>query len=131
MGQVAFDALTQQLAGATLQSLLLTVMEQRAAGRSPADVLAQYRRDGFCRPAAADLRVMTALDAQLLSAAVGFDAIELAPVAPLGTCSTVALTHQNRVLSALRATELVSIRPMSWRSSAPTGSARRRRPPCT
>lgn len=33
--------------------------------------------------------------------------IELSPAAPLGVCSPVASTSQNRVLSALRMTEVV------------------------
>jgi hypothetical protein len=88
--------------------VLLEVVHRRAEARTPAEVLAQYRRDGFCRPAAVDQRTSVALDAHLLDAAEGFEAIELPPVAPLGACSTVALTDQNRVLSALRATEVVS-----------------------
>jgi hypothetical protein len=88
--------------------VLLEVMQRRANGRTPADVLAQYRRDGFCKPALVDQRTSIAIDAHLLAAAVGFEAIELSPVAPLGACSAVALTDQNRVLSALRSTEIVS-----------------------
>lgn len=40
----------------------------------------------------------------------GFEVLahELSPVAPLGSCSTVALTDQNRVLSSSRMTEVVS-----------------------
>src|SRR5512143_416644 len=83
-------------------------MRRRAAVRTPADVLAQYRRDRFVRPAELDQRVLVELDGHLLAAAAGFDAIELSPVAPLGTCSTVAATDQHRTLGALRATEVVS-----------------------
>ncbi len=88
--------------------MLLEVMQRRAKVRAPADVLAQYQRDGFCHPAAVDQRTSIAIDGHLLAAADGFEAIELSPVAPLGACSTVALTDQNRVLSALRSTEVVS-----------------------
>jgi hypothetical protein len=83
-------------------------MRQRAAARTPAEVLAQYQRDAFCRPAAIDLRVSLEIDRQLLAAADGFEAIELPPVAPLAACSSVARTSQNRVLSALRSTEIVA-----------------------
>jgi hypothetical protein len=104
------DALAalDRLAGTELQSALLEVMRRRAAARGPADVLAQYRRDAFCRPAAIDQRVFVAVDGHLLAAADAFTALELSPVTPLGTCSTIALVDQNRVLSALRATEIVS-----------------------
>jgi len=103
-----FERLARELSGSELTSALLDVMRARAAARTPAEVLAQYRRDTFVRPAAADLRTQLAIDAHMLAAAGAFEAIELAPVAPLGTCSTVAVTAQHRVLSALRSTEVVS-----------------------
>jgi hypothetical protein len=103
-----FERLATGLSGSTLQSVLLEVMRRRAAARSPADVVAQYRRDPFCEPASVDQRTSVAIDGHLLAAADGFEAIELSPIAPLGACSAVALTDQNRVLSALRATEIVS-----------------------
>jgi hypothetical protein len=96
------------LAGSELQSVLLDVMQRRAGGRSPSDVLTQYQRDGYCSPASVDLRTSLAVDSHLLAAAEEFEAIELSPVAPLGACSAVARTSQNRVLSALRMTEVVS-----------------------
>jgi hypothetical protein len=104
----AFERLAAGLSGSELQSLLLGVMQRRANARSPSEVLAQYRRDGFSRPAAIDQRTSLAIDSELFAAATSFEAIELSPVAPLGTCSSVALTNQNRVLSALRGTEIVS-----------------------
>lgn len=83
-------------------------MQRRAAERTPHEVAAQYRRDRFVSPSPIDLRTSHAVDGHLLAAADGFDAIELSPVTPLGTSSTVAPSSQNRVLSALRATEVVS-----------------------
>lgn len=108
VGEAAFERLAAGLSGSELQSVLLEVMHHRAKGRRIADVLAQYERDSFVRPAAVDLRTSLAIDTHLVESAVGFDAIELSPVTPLGTCSTVALTDQNRVLSALRGTEVTS-----------------------
>jgi hypothetical protein len=108
LGQDAFERLASGLTGSELWSVLLEVMQRRAAARTPADVLAQYQRDAFCRPAAIDQRISVELDRQLLAAADGFAAIELSPVAPLAACSSVAPTAQHRVLSALRATEVVA-----------------------
>lgn len=104
----AFEQLATQLAGSELSSVLLEVMRQRAEARTPAEVVAQYQRDAFCRPAAVDLRTSLEVDRHLLAAADGFEAIELSPVAPLAACSSVARTAQNRVLSALRSTEIVA-----------------------
>lgn len=108
LGTAALERLAAGLSGSELQSVLLEVMHRRAARRAPRDLVAQYQRDAFCAPAAVDQRTAVELDAHLLAAAVGFEAIELSPVAPLGACSVVALTDQKRVLSALRGTEVVS-----------------------
>src|SRR5262249_30965104 len=103
-----FEQLAEGLAGSELQSMLLEVMRRRAAARTPAEVLAQDRRDRVTRPAPVDQRVAIAIDGHLLAAADGFEALELSPVAPLGVCSTMAPTDQHRVLSALRGTEVSS-----------------------
>jgi hypothetical protein len=108
LGQQCFDHLASELSGAQVQSLLLEVMRQRAAARTPAQILSQYEAGRFCTPAAADPRVSLAIDNELFTAATEFEAIELSPVAPLGACSTIALTDQNRVLSALRTSEVVA-----------------------
>jgi len=108
LGDAPFERLASELTGSELQSLLLEVMRRRAAARTPGDVLAQYQRDPFIRPAQVDQRVAVEVDGHLLAAADAFTALELSPVTPLGTCSTVALVDQNRVLSALRGTEIVS-----------------------
>ncbi|HWB75895.1 MAG TPA: hypothetical protein VG755_13095 [Nannocystaceae bacterium] len=100
--------LAHEIGGSELQSLLLEVMRRRASARTPAEVLAQYRRDRFTAPAAVDQRTAVAVDAELLAAAASFTAIELSPLAPLGSCSTVAPTDQHRVVSALRGTEVVA-----------------------
>lgn len=108
VGEPAFERLASGLSGAELHSVLLEVMQRRAAARAPKDLLAQYERDSFCMPGLNDLRASVEIDGELLAAAEGFEALELSPVAPLGVCSVVAKTHQNRVLSALRGTEVVS-----------------------
>jgi hypothetical protein len=103
-----FEQLGRQLPGSQLQSLLLEVVRERARARTPAEVLAQYLRDRFTSPAVVDQRVAVEVDRHLLAAAHAFEAVELSPVAPLATCSSMALTDQHRVLSALRGTEVVS-----------------------
>lgn len=104
----AFALLAEELPPSTLWSLLLEVAERRAARRRPADLVSQWERDPFVRPGAVDQRAAVRADALVLDAASAFEAIELSPVAPLGVCSVMAKTTQNRVLSALRGTELVA-----------------------
>ena len=108
LGGPLFKRLAEELSGPELQSVLLEVMQRRAARRTPGELVRQYRQDGFCEPSPVDLRTSLSIDLQWLEAASTFEAIELSPVAPLGACSLVAPTHQHRVLSALRGTEVVS-----------------------
>jgi hypothetical protein len=103
----AVEALTRGLPASRLWSLLLHVLAARSR-REPARILDQWSRDGFTAPADVDQRTFLELDRLLLGAAAGFDAIELSPVAPLGASSAIALTSQNRVVSALRGCEVVS-----------------------
>src|SRR5262249_737306 len=104
----AFELLARDLPGTELHSLLLEVMHERAAARTPADVLARFAHDRFVTPAPVDQRALVAIDAAMLAAAAEFEALELSPLAPLGTCSTMALTDQHRVVSATRGLEVCS-----------------------
>jgi hypothetical protein len=106
--EVAYAALAKGLAASELWSLLLGVAEQRAAQRSAAQVLQQWEKDRFVSPAHVDQRTLNQLDSHLLATASAFEALELSPLAPLGSCSTVALASQNKIVSTLRGTEVVS-----------------------
>lgn len=55
-----------------------------------------------------DARTVHALDGIALAAAGAFEALLLSPVAPLGVCSVLGPTSQDRTLSASRGTEVVS-----------------------
>ena len=104
----AYASLARGLSASSLWSLLLDVMSARAGERTVTDLMQQWQRDRFTEPALIDQRTIVAIDAHLLAAAEKFDAIELSPLAPLGASSVVALSSQNRVVSALRGTEVVS-----------------------
>src|SRR4029434_1523291 len=62
----------------------------------------------FVQPAIVDQRSLIEVDGHLLGAAPAFESIELSPVAPLGVCTIMGHASQNKVLSALRGTEVVS-----------------------
>jgi hypothetical protein len=87
---------------------LLDVAEARATRRRPAELVEQWDRDRFVQPAIVDQRSLVEVDGHLLGAASAFESIELSPVAPLGVCAIMGHASQNKVLSALRGTELVS-----------------------
>ncbi|WP_410821307.1 hypothetical protein [Micromonospora sp. 050-3] len=97
------------LSSADLRSLLLSVARDRAAATRPSEVVRRWREDRFVRPAGTDPRVLARVEArmwQLLPADVA--GVELPPVVPVGTCSAVAPVSQNRIVTTMRASEVLS-----------------------
>lgn len=86
------EVLADRLTPTDLQSLLLEVYRRRAAKITAATLLSQHAQNRFVRPAVTDPQVLLAFD-QLAFAhsCPPYTPVELAPVAPLGACSTVAL----------------------------------------
>lgn len=100
------DALGERLSASDLQTLLLEVFRIRASLQSAPELLAQYERNRFVRPARAGAVGFQEFDALAFSLLPpGFEALELSPLSPLGACSSVASVDQNKVVSALRGTE--------------------------
>jgi len=102
--------LSEQLTGSELSSLLLAVFEQKTSGIKPAELLMQYRRNRLVQPSG--LAMIGLLESQLAGLQFfgerGFVPVELSPVAALGSCSVVAAVSQDKVVSALRNTEVVA-----------------------
>jgi ribosomal protein S18 acetylase RimI-like enzyme len=87
---------------------LLAMARAHAARKRPADVRAQYGRDPFVAPSPIDLRTAHELDAIALSAAREFEAVLLSPLAPLASCAAVSPSHQDRIVTTIRGSEVVS-----------------------
>src|ERR687897_675592 len=87
---------------------LMALARAQAARRRPVELLQQWQRDGTVGMADLDLRDAVKLDGIALAAADEYDAVLLSPVAPLGMCSVLAPTSQDRTLTTTRATEVVS-----------------------
>lgn len=107
-GESAYAALARGMPASEVWSLLLNAMRERAEHRSAGALLQQWENDRFVQLSYIDQRTLLDLDSHLLAAAHEFEAVELSPLAPLGTSSSVALTTQNRVVSTVRGTEVVS-----------------------
>jgi hypothetical protein len=110
IGAEAYAALADGMLASEVWSLLLDLFERRAARREPVDLVRQWEHDRFTSPAIVDQRTLNELDGHLLAAAAAaeFEALELSPLAPLGVCSVVGPTSQNKIVSAIRGTEVVS-----------------------
>lgn len=102
-------ALEHGLSPADLQTLLLGVSRRRAAAVGPARLMRRWREDRYVQPSASDPRRVWALEARLWALLPGqFTGVDLSPVAPLGACSAVAPVSQDRVVSTVRGSEVVS-----------------------
>lgn len=94
-----------ELSDRDLQSLLLEVFAQRVP--APERLLQRCRESRFVQPSPLDVRKSTRLLAlawELLPET--FEAIELSPLAPLGTCAGLATVSQNKVVSTGRNCEV-------------------------
>lgn len=102
--------LTEQISGSDLNTLLLKVFHEKAGKSSPNDLLKRYTENRFVQPANTDPLQLKQLEMDILKAAVnqGVSPLQLSPVAPLGCTSIVGTVDQNKTISALRGTEVVS-----------------------
>jgi hypothetical protein len=105
----AREQLEASLAPTDLQSLLMGVAAARAARVRPADLVARWRRDRFVRPSTCDPRRVSAVECRLWQLLdEEFVGVELSPVAPVGSCAAVAPVSQNRIVTTMRLSEVVS-----------------------
>lgn len=103
------DALSQKLSPSDLQSLLLAVYEKQANKVTPAQLKEQYINNRFVKPSLVNPIRILAFDQLAFSIAQGeFQPIELAPLAPLGSCSAIASVHQNKVVATCRNVEVIA-----------------------
>jgi hypothetical protein len=102
-------ALEHDLSQADLQTLLLDVASQRAATVTPARLMRRWRQDRYVMPSVSDPRKVWRTEARLWALLPEeFTGVELSPVTPLGTCTTLGPISQNRVISTIRGSEVVS-----------------------
>jgi len=106
--EAAYAALARGMPASEVWSLLLSALRERAEQRTARSLTEQWERDRFVQLSYIDQRTLAELDSHLLAAAADFEAVELSPLAPLGATSSIALTTQNRVVSTIRGTEVVS-----------------------
>lgn len=106
----AVDYIIAGLSGSEFNSLMMEVFRQRTEKVSPADLLRDFEKNRFTQPTSLEPILLLETEANWLRAAkrADFTPITLSPVSPLGTCSVVAKANQNKMISALRNTEVVA-----------------------
>jgi hypothetical protein len=102
--------LTERLSGSELNSLLMEVFNKRAANTPPELLLQQYQANRFVQPAGTDMIELLSLELKTLRFLRGlsFHPLELSPAAVLGSCSALATVSQDKIISALRNTEIMA-----------------------
>jgi hypothetical protein len=101
--------LEDELAPTDLQTLLLSLARTRAHQVDLLRLRRRWQQDRFVRPSGTDPRRLAATAAHLWRMLpADFDGLALSPVTPLGTCAAVGAADQNRVLSTVRSSEVVS-----------------------
>ena len=102
-------ALEHDLSQADLQTLLLDVVRQRATTVTPARLMQRWRQDRYVEPSASDPRAVWRIEARLWELLPAeFTGVQLSPVTPLGNCAALGPVSQNRVISTVRGSEVVS-----------------------
>jgi hypothetical protein len=107
-GAEPIAALARRLPGSDLQSLLLHVTRERSAVRAPAELLTQYERVAMAQPANVDARALADIECAAFACAIGFEPLELAPVAPLGLNTVLGGIDQNSCLATVRGLEVLA-----------------------
>ncbi len=104
----AVEGLTRALPATDLQSLMLHVYRERGARRTPAELLEQYERRMMVQPSPFDVRLLLEVERAAFEQAAEFEAIELAPVAPLGINAVLGQIDQNNCLATVRSAEVMA-----------------------
>lgn len=102
------DILARRLSSTELNSLMMEVFRLKCQGMTPCELMKSYEVNKYTKPAFDDPIKLKGLELGLLRAAEGFSftPVELSPVAPLGACSVVGTVNQNKIISAIRGTEV-------------------------
>jgi hypothetical protein len=102
--------LAERLSGSELSSLLLEVFDQRTRNGSPEQLLRQYQANRFVQPATVEMigLLQLEMDSLLFLRDREFQPLELSPAAVLGSCSVVGTVSQDKILSAVRNTEIMA-----------------------
>jgi hypothetical protein len=97
------------LSGSDFTSVMLEVVQRRAAKQTPASVLRRYRHDRFVQPGSTSWRAgRRAEDVFLSCLPADVEVVTLAPLVPLGTHSALGTVSQHKIVTAIRACEVAA-----------------------
>lgn len=104
------DEMINKLSLSEINSLLMELFSHITDNTEPEDLLRNYSSNHFVKPSAIDPIDYHKLEIDILSEAKeeGVKPVILSPLALLGCCSSIATVNQNKIISALRGTEILS-----------------------
>ncbi|MDX1479669.1 MAG: hypothetical protein R3301_18280 [Saprospiraceae bacterium] len=102
------SVLADQLPRSELTSLFMHVFNRRAAKVPPAQLMAQLHVDRFVAPSTVPQAVFAWCDHRAFGLLPDWESIELAPIAPLGSCSVLAPVDQGLIVGTTRGQEVMS-----------------------
>jgi hypothetical protein len=102
------EGLTERLSATDLQSLMLHVYRERSRMKTPADLMSAYERASMVRPSTVDARALAEIARLAFECAAGFQGLQLAPLAPLGTNAVLGQIDQNNCLATARGAEVLA-----------------------
>jgi len=104
------SVLTKDLTGTELNTILLEVFSDLTSKLSPPLLLNRYQLNRFVKPSDLPVLELKRMELEVLELfnRLNFEPIELSPVSVLGSCSVVATADQDKVLTALRGTEVLA-----------------------
>lgn len=101
--------LNERMTNSELQSLLMEVSRHRALKMTPSRLLNEYRKSRFCNPSEIPQIIFNRFDMLAYSLLPGnWHSVDLSPVTPLGTCTSLSNLSQNRMVATIRHTEVVA-----------------------
>lgn len=106
---VPLEALSA-LSGSDLSSVLMEVFRLRAEQTTAGSLLQQYQRNAFAQPADTDMVLLLEKELEILRYLRQHDyhPLELSPVGQFGSCAVVGTVSQNKIISAIRHTEVMA-----------------------
>ena len=107
--QELVDLLEKGLNSSDLQSILIEMARRRSESVQPSGILKEFRENRFLKPSEISQAAFNRID-RLAYRILGndFSPIELSPVAPFGSCSSVTNLSQNLVISTIRHSEVLA-----------------------
>lgn len=100
----------EKLSNSELNTFLLELFKIKSQKVNPTEIVRQFNENRFVAPVDSDIIKLKEIEIEWLKYAKGkeYKPLNLSPLTPFATCSSVGLVNQNNVVSALRGTEVVS-----------------------